>query len=274
MASDPVERRSLSVLRHKRDATRYQILVEIARRQPAVSQREIADVIGITAQAVSEYVGTLVEEGYVLKEGRGRYQITKEGVDWLISRTDELREFTTYVAEEVIERVEIEAAVATDPIEEGSSVTLSMHDGVLHATPGLTGAATAVAVSGASAGEAVGVTDFSGLLDYDPGTVTILTVPPISAGPSDIDRSVLDDHATTVNLLAVAGVEALVTARAANLEPDIQFGTTAAVLEAATRGLDVALIAVESAVSSHTDRLREENLGYEVVDLVDRGTAR
>ncbi len=33
------------VLDSKRDATRYQVLVEIAARQPAVSQSEIADAI-------------------------------------------------------------------------------------------------------------------------------------------------------------------------------------------------------------------------------------
>ena len=53
------------VLQSKRSATRYQILVAIAERQPAVSQREIAEEIGITAQAVSDYLQGLVEEGYV-----------------------------------------------------------------------------------------------------------------------------------------------------------------------------------------------------------------
>ena len=74
------------VLASKRDATRYQILVEIAERQPAVSQQEIADAIGITSQAVSNYLQELVENDHVEKLGRGRYEVTKEGVDWLISQ--------------------------------------------------------------------------------------------------------------------------------------------------------------------------------------------
>ena len=152
------EARDLSVLRHKREATRYRILVEIAERQPAVSQREIADAIGVTTQAVSDYVGDLVEEGYVRKGGRGRYRITKEGVDWVISRTDELRAFTEHVAAEVFGQVDVEAAIATAPIEADRPVALSMRDGALHASPLVDGpeaaeGARASAVTAAKTGE-------------------------------------------------------------------------------------------------------------------------
>ena len=92
----------VDVLANKRAATRFRILVEIAERQPAVSQQEIADAIGITAQAVSDYLQGLTEEGYVDKRGRGRYQVTKEGVDWLITRTERLRTFVDHVAEDVV----------------------------------------------------------------------------------------------------------------------------------------------------------------------------
>ena len=101
--ADPEE---FGVLRSKRNATRYQILVQIAERQPAVNQQEIADAIGITAQAVSDYLQDLVDHGYVNKHGRGRYEVTKEGVDWLISQTDELRQFIEHVSEDVIGQVD------------------------------------------------------------------------------------------------------------------------------------------------------------------------
>lgn len=65
--------REVNILQSKRNATRYQILVQIAERQPAVSQQEIADAIDVTPQAVSDYLKGLVEEEYVEKHGRGRY---------------------------------------------------------------------------------------------------------------------------------------------------------------------------------------------------------
>ncbi|MFB6353797.1 MAG: MarR family transcriptional regulator [Halobacteriales archaeon] len=259
------DRRELPVLRHKREATRYQVLVEIAARQPAVSQREIADTIGVTAQAVSEYVGELVELGHVEQEGRGRYRITKEGVDWLLSRTDELQAFTTYVAEEVVGRVDVEAAIATDAIGADEPVSLSMRDGVLHATPGESGGATAVAVTAADAGEAVGVSEFEGLLDYEPGVVSVVAVPAVGSDDGRPAADTLGRLAADHDRLAAAGVEALAAVRAAGLEPDVRFGTVPAVEEAAARGLDVLLVAVDTAVSAHTDRLREGNIRYEVV---------
>jgi len=258
------------VLRSKRSATRYQILVGIAERQPAVSQREIADDIGITAQAVSDYLQDLIEEGYVRSPGRGRYEVTKEGVDWLIGRTDELRDFVTHVSEDVIGQVEIETAIATADVAEGDAVSLSMRDGVLRATPGTAGSTTAVAVTAAEAGRDVGVTDFEGVLDYDLGRVTAVSIPRVQDGGSTgVASETLLAHAGDCDLVATAGTEALVAARAAGLDPDVRFGTTQAVNEAAVRGLDVLLIAVADELSTHLDRLREGTISYEVVDTAE-----
>lgn len=259
------------VLQSKRNATRYQILVQIAERQPAVNQQEIADAIGITAQAVSDYLQGLVEHGYVNKHGRGRYEVTKEGVDWLISQTDALRHFVQHVSEDVIGQVEIETAIATTDISEGETVSLTMQDGVLRAVSGGTGSATAVAVTSAAAGRDVGITNFEGVVDYDLGTVTVVAIPQVqdegsSAVPPDRVAEIADAH----DLVAVAGVEALAAATAASLEPDVRFGSAAAVQEAATKGLDVLLLAATDVLSTHTDKLRDQNVSYEVMDIAEQ----
>jgi putative transcriptional regulator len=269
--ADPSDLGELGVLQSKRNATRYQILVEIAERQPAVSQREIAEEIGVTAQAVSDYLGDLVDEGHVRKHGRGRYEVTKEGVDWLITQTDDLRSFVDYVSDQVIEEVEIETAIASAPIEEGHRVSLSMHDGVLYARPGDSGSATAIAVTDADADQDVGVSEFEGMLDYAPGEVTLLSVPPVQEGGSDaVDRETVAAHLDDHDLVAAAGVEAIVAVRNADAEPDVRFGTVDAVVEAASRGLSVLLVATTDRLSQHTDPLRERNVGYEVVKAASR----
>ena len=258
------------VLRSKRNATRYQILVEIAERQPAVSQQEVADAIDVTPQAVSDYLKGLVEEGYVEKHGRGRYEVTKEGVDWLISQTDALRELVEHVSADVIGQVEIETAIATTDVSEGESVSLAMREGVLHAMAGEAGSATAVAVTDGVIGEDVGITNFEGVVEYDLGSVTVLSIPPVQNGGSDaVDSTRITDLAATHDLVATAGTEALVAARSADIEPDVRFGTPGAVREAATKGLDVLLLATTDELSAHTDRLRKANLGYEVVDAAE-----
>jgi putative transcriptional regulator len=255
------------LLRSKRDATRYQILVEIAERQPAVSQREIAGAIDITAQGVSNYLQELIEAGHVEKHGRGRYEITKEGVDWLISRTDNLRSFVDHVSEEVIGEVDVESAIATDDVVEGQRVSLAMRDGALHALPDGNTGATAVAVTDAAAGAGVGLTDFEGVVDYDLGTVTVISVPTVrNGGSAAVEPDLVKRHAANNDMLAVSGVEALVAARTCGLTPDIRFGTPEAVREAATKGLDVLLLVVTGGLSPHTDTLRDGNISYEVVD--------
>jgi putative transcriptional regulator len=270
MAKDAEGGDEFGVLQSKRNATRYRILVQIADRQPAVNQQEIADAIGVTAQAVSAYLQDLVEQGYVDKHGRGRYEVTKEGVDWLISQTDELRAFVDHVSEDVIGGVEVETAIATTDIREGETVSLTMQDGVLTARAGGTGNATAVAVTDAAAGRDVGLTDFEGVVDYEMGTVTIGTIPPVEdGGSSAASIGMLSDLAASHDLLAVAGVEALAAAEAADLDPDVRFGSVSAVREAATKGLDVLLLATTDLLSAHTSELQEGNVNYEVVDATN-----
>ena len=258
--------REVSVLRNKREATQYRILVEIAERQPAVSQREIAESIGVTSQAVSDYLQGLIEEGRVRKRGRARYEVTKEGVDWLISNTDDLRSFLDHVTENVIGEVEVETAIATADIEEGQPVSLSMREGALHARPGATGSATAVAVTDATSGDAVGVTDFEGIVAYEPGSVTVVSVPRVDERETPPDSDAVIERAREHDLLATAGTEALVLARRAGLEPDIRFGTAPGVREAATKGLDVLLLAATPVLGEHTSELREADVSYEVVE--------
>jgi len=270
MSQNADDAEEFDVLQSKRNATRYQILVEIAERQPAVNQKEIADAIGITAQAVSDYLQNLIEHDYVEKHGRGRYEVTKEGVDWLISQTDSLREFVEHVSADVIGQVDVETVLATADIDEGETVSLTMRDGILRAVSGDTGSATAVAVTSATAGEDIGITNFEGVVDYDLGTVTVVAIPKVQdGGSSAVDPDRLRELARGQDLVAIAGVEAHAAAEEAALEPDIRFGSASAVQEAAARGLDVVLLAATDQLSSHTDKLRDQNVSYEVVDVAE-----
>ena len=55
-----------SVLQSKRESSRFQILVEIAAHQPNLRQKEVAESLGVTPQAISEYIKELVADGLVL----------------------------------------------------------------------------------------------------------------------------------------------------------------------------------------------------------------
>mgnify|MGYP000300601518 CR=1 FL=1 len=256
------------VLSDKRSATRFRILVEIADRQPAVSQGEIADAVGVTTQAVSEYIRSLVEDGLVEKEGRSRYRVTKEGVDWLLRTADDVRRYADRVTDDVLGSVQEDAAIATGEISQGDTVTLEMREGLLHAIPGDRGPATGVATTDAAAGEDVGVTGFEGIIDLEPGSVTVYQIPPVrSGGSGHADLDALAAHAEDADLVLAAGVEGVVALRKAGSEPATVFGAGEVAADAASRGLQVVVVATADSVGRVTDPLRDAGATYEVADL-------
>ena len=255
------------VLESQRSATRFRVLVEIADRQPAVSQGEIADAVGITSQAVSEYVQDLADEGFVRKEGRSRYRVTTEGVDWLLSEASEVRRYLEYVTGDVLGNVREDAAIALSDIETGETVSLSLVDGLLHADPDVTGAATGTATRGAATGEDVGVTDFSGIIDLDPGEVVVLQVPAIGTGGSrNVDPEVLQEYCAGSDLVVAAGVEAVVALDQAGIEPATRFAAGEVAADAAGRGIDVTVVATTGLVSRITDPLTDAEVPYEIAN--------
>jgi putative transcriptional regulator len=255
-------------LEDKRTATRLRVLVEIADRQPAVSQGEIADAVGVTSQAVSEYIRDLVDDGFVEKEGRSRYRVTKEGVDWLFREVKAIRRFTDHVTEDVLQSVQEDAALATERVEAGETVTLSLRDGLLHATPGDEGPATGVATTSAEAGADVSVTGFEGVIEMSPGSVTVLQVPRARRGGSRaVDADALAAAVENADVVVAAGVEAVVALRRVGWEPAVAVAAGAVAAAAATTGRDVAVVASADEVGRVTDTLRDSDATYELQDV-------
>ncbi|SIS06836.1 DUF7839 domain-containing protein [Natronorubrum thiooxidans] len=257
----------VDVLDNKRAATRFRILVQIAERQPAVSQGEIAEEVGVTSQAVSEYIRELVDDGLVEKEGRSRYRVTNEGVDWLFRTADDVRRFADHVTGDILGAMSEAAYIATDDIDEGDTVTLSVKNGLLHASPHSKGPATGVATTDAEAGTDVGVTSFEGVMDLEPGSVTVLQVPSVRSGGSRaIDSDLVADRCADSDLVVAAGVEAVVACREAGTEPAVTFATGDVAAEGAERGLEVTAVATTNEVGRVTDTLRDADVSYEVLE--------
>ncbi|USZ70293.1 MarR family transcriptional regulator [Natronosalvus halobius] len=257
----------VDVLDNKRAATRFRILVEIAERQPAVSQGEIAAEVGVTSQAVSEYIRDLVEDGFVEKEGRSRYRVTNEGVDWLFQAAGDVRRFADHVTEDILGAMGEDAAIASADLEAGDPVSLTVEDGLLHAAPGEAGPATGVATTDAAAGSDVGVTSFEGVIDLEPGSVTVWQVPPVRAGGSQsATLEAIADGCADADLVLATGVEAIVALDEADVEPAVTFAVGAVAADAAERGLDTAVVATTDAVGRVTDVLRDGDVAYEVLE--------
>ncbi len=91
----------MEILRNKNLATRFQILVEVAHSGPNVQQRGIAARVGISPQAVSDYVGQLLAEGLLVSDGRSRYRVTSEGTDWILKVLREIHDYNRFIEEAV-----------------------------------------------------------------------------------------------------------------------------------------------------------------------------
>jgi len=248
---------------NKRAATRFRILVAIAERQPAVSQGEIAEAVGVTSQAVSEYIRELIDEGLVEKEGRSRYRVTKEGVDWVFQSATDMRRFVDRVTDDVLGSVQEDAAIAESAVDAGETVSLSLSDGLLHATPGDEGRATGVTTTDADAGDVVGVTGFEGVIDLDPGHVSVVQVPPVRSGSVE-NTAEIETACEDVPIVTAAGVEAVVALRDVGIEPTTYFAPGEVVADAASRGLDAAVVATQDTVGRVTDALRDASVDYDV----------
>ena len=134
------------------------------------------------------------------------------------------------------------------------------------AGPGDEGPATGVATSDAAAGEVVGVTGFTGIIDLEPGDVIVFQVAPIrSEHPGGSGR--LAEAAAAADLVAAAGVEAVATLRQSGETADVTFAAGEVAADAAGRGLDVVVVATTDLGGRVTDALRDAGLSYEVDDV-------
>ena len=108
-----------TILKNKRDVSRFQILVEIAEHQPSVRQQEVAAILGVTPQAISEYIRDLVDEGMVKAQGRGRYEVTREGIEWILHNAELLESYARHVRSDIIHQVSVWTAIAAEDLKEG-----------------------------------------------------------------------------------------------------------------------------------------------------------
>ncbi len=201
-----------NVLQSKRESSRFQILVEIAAHQPNLRQKEVASKLGVTPQAISEYIKELVADGLVTTDGRMRYSITKEGVEWLLESAAELKRYARVVMEEIISHVSVWTAIAESDLVEGERVSLEMRGGLLYANRKEDIEASGIIIASASAGEDVGISDLRGLISLEEGKVTLCKVPRVQMGGSrGVDLEVLKDLLRKERMVGCLGIEALVS---------------------------------------------------------------
>jgi putative transcriptional regulator len=255
----------IEVLRNKNLTTRFQILVEIANAGPGVQQREIAKNLDITPQAVSDYIAQLSGDGLLDAEGRARYRVTNQGVNWIIKTLRELGDYNTFI-QRAITNLSTCAAIAGDDLKKGQKVGLKMKDGLLYASASQRHPASGITITEAQAGEDVGITGIEGIVPLEVGRVTILRVPGIQRGGSaKVNYDILKERLAKSDFVTALGLEALSALRKSKARFQ-HYGAVAAAIEAAKSGLKPLVVCVDSEAADLIDRLEKESLAYQLFD--------
>ena len=254
------------VLRNKNLATRFQILVEIANSGPNIQQQDIAKKLYVTPQAISDYTRQLVDEGLLISDGRSKYRLTSEGVNWVIKTLRELREYDTLI-ERAITNISVCTAVAAVDLVEGQMVGLEMKEGLLFAIADARKGARGVAAAKARAGEDVGVASIEGVVQMAIGRVTVLKVPGIQKGGSGmVALERVRKEVSDRKLVGAIGIEAIVALGKLDIENVYIYGVAEAAIEAARSGLSPVIVCIDDEIPGFIRRLEEADIDYELID--------
>ena len=168
-------------LRDLKRNTELLILVHIL-ESPTPRLKDIAGQLGITVQAVSQYVAAMRKEG-LLRDYSGRLRPTRNGMQLLQEHFGKLKDEVDSVLRRirVIDRC---VAIAGKRIEKGEKVGLIMEDGMLMAFPGQKASSTGRAIESAEEGDDVLVGELEGIVDLELGRLLVIEAPSETEGGS------------------------------------------------------------------------------------------
>lgn len=259
----------MKVFKKKGELTRFQILAEIAKNQPHLRQKDIAEKLGITVQAVSENIKSLTDEGFVeIREDTVRYHITKRGIEKLKKEAVDLRKYAEQVVETMNTYKSIWPAIAESELKTGEEVWLKMENGTLYATKNKTSAKAEV-LQGGLKGEDIALTKLEGTIELKTGNVTIIRLPTINQGGSRICNldKILEIYNKGFDRVGVMGTISKAVTDKLNISPDFEFATPYATVAASKRGLNVLIFAVGKMTNTITKKLDEEGIHYTIKDV-------
>lgn len=248
--------------------TKYKVLVETAARQPNVRQSDIAAKLGITPQAVSEYIKQLFKESLITSDGPLNYRVTTKGVEAILRGAHEIKDYSRFVLEEVVRDVRVFTAIAAQDLEEGDKVGVWMKDGLLYAGEKHISGAAGIAIQKAQKGQDVGIRNLRGIIDLERGVVAICQIPRAERGGSrGVDYEKLKEAVKGKRYLCALGVEALMALKKIGKKPDAFFGVKEAVIEASHHGISPIVVGVDNEIPEMLRRLEKEGIPFNIADF-------
>ncbi|MCL1970616.1 MAG: winged helix-turn-helix transcriptional regulator [Candidatus Bathyarchaeota archaeon] len=265
------------LLRDKGEFTKFQILLEVMRKQPHIKQKDISNTIGITIQAISKYFKKLAKEGFLDSSSeRGNYRLTSKGKAHL---REELKRLDSYV-KSVRKELKVDhawIAIATLPVKTGEQVGLITKGGIFYTVSvnDTNVESTGIATNDAISGEDIGLRDLKGKIKLKQGKILIIKLPSIRKGGSravDIEKIKGIVKEFKPDRIGVMGAVGRAVSNKLKLEPDIEFGISHSAVIAASRGLNVLVFIVGRMANKMIQEIDSQNMRsandiiYEVKD--------
>jgi len=237
------------LLRDKGKFTKFQILIEVMRNQPHVKQKDIADKMGITVQAISKYFKKLVKEGLLeLGSEKAYYRLTSKATAELHNELMNLENYVVSIKRDLKIKRAL-PAIATQPVKAGEEVGIILKEGVMYVLPpnDPTIEAKGITIENAQPGEDVGLKNLQGKIKRKQGKILIVKLPSIRKGGSRVvDLAKIKDFYNEFNpdRIGVMGAVGRAVLNKLNLKADIEFGISNSAAIAASRGLNVFVLVV------------------------------
>jgi len=267
----------MEILQKRGALTHFQILGEISKQDPNLKQKDLAERLGITIQAVSENIKTLTELEYITsKDGRAPYKITQKGIAKVKKDAITLRKYSDSVLETMTYYKSTWPAIAKEDLKEGDEVGLYMDDGRLYASINAQTNAYADVIVDTKKGFDVPLTNLKGTIELKDSKVLIITLPPIKQGGSrsadlDLIKEIYEGKyenygLNSIDKVGVIGTTSYVVATNLGIPIDIEFGVSEAVKSAVRKGLNVLILSIGDMSKNISKELEDANVAYQVVD--------
>lgn len=260
------------LIRNKGRITRTLLLMEMATGSPK-DQRSLADPVGVTPQAISDYLSKMKKEGLVTIGPDGP-RPTIKGVDQLHQDLLELKGFVDGSIGK-LDIIRSTDAIARDRIDKGDKVNLIMEDGLLCAVKKGSGS-SGIAERDARPGEMVPISNLSGIVEMESGTLRMIEIEPARRGGGRgriTKEQLLELSSVGISSYRIAALdmEAMALLERSSIEPDLEMPPPEAVLNCLIRGLDLISIGTPFAISTLIRSLDKKDRALRISrSIVDR----
>ncbi|MDR3292104.1 MAG: winged helix-turn-helix transcriptional regulator [Methanobrevibacter sp.] len=266
------------MMRERGAMTKLHILYEISKRDAHIRQKDIAEHLNVTVQAISENIRSLAKEGYITssKNGRSPYSLTLKGIDKVKEEANELKKYSSEILESADYFRSVWPAIAFENLKKGDDVGIYMDDGILHAIKERK-SANAITLTDGLKNEDIALTNLSGTIDIEQGYVVVIAIPTMKEGGSkatnlNLIKKIYDsglknwDIDRRFNRVGILGTVGYSTCLKLKIPVDIEFAVVKSAIEASQKGLNVLVLVVGRMAKKMITELEDNNVNHYLLD--------